>query len=104
VQTIKSIARRRWREDDPSRRFSWYEPIRDPDALRRAVHYALRRPGVFLNTTSDATLLPLVLEAASDFDASAFDEDAVRDDGDRLGVEPLFVRGLSDEVLLPAAK
>ncbi len=25
MQTIKAIARRRWRDDDPSKRFSWYE-------------------------------------------------------------------------------
>jgi aryl-alcohol dehydrogenase-like predicted oxidoreductase len=106
VQTIKSIALRRWRDDDPSKRFSWYEPIREAEALRRAVHFVLRRPGVFLNTTSDATLLPLVLEAARDFDPAApgsSDED-MRTDAERLAVEPLFVRDLSDDVLLPAAR
>lgn len=106
VQTIKSIARRRWRDDDPSRRFSWYEPIREPEALRRAIHFVLRKPGVFLNTTSDATLLPLVFEAARDFDAAAPEssDDDVRRDDERLGVEALFVRNVSDGVLLPAAK
>ena len=106
VQTIKSIARRRWREDDTTKRFSWYEPIREPDALRRAVHFVLRRPGVFLNTTSDATLLPLILEAARDYQVSeeATLDAALARDAEDLAIEPLFVHGFSDDVLLPAGK
>lgn len=97
VQTIKAIARRRWREDDPARRFSWYMPIRDPDALKRAVDYVLCRPGLFLNTTSDATLLPAVFEAASTR-ADAPADSAMARDQKEFGVEPLFVRGISDDV------
>src|SRR5271170_4481220 len=55
TQTIKSVARRRWLNGE--RKFSWYEPLRDHDALRRAVHFVLSRPGLFVNTSSDATLL-----------------------------------------------
>ncbi len=100
VQTIKSVARRRWREDDTSKRFSWYEPIRDPEALRRAVHWVLSRPGVFLNTSSDATLLRAILEAANEFDpaASADVAESVAADADQLELEPLFVRGVSDTI------
>lgn len=97
VQTIKSVARRRWREGDSSKRFSWYEPIRDPEALQRAVHWVLARPGVFLNSSSDATLLPAILEAASAVGARPSD-DAMRDDAERLAVEPLFVRDVSDRI------
>jgi aryl-alcohol dehydrogenase-like predicted oxidoreductase len=100
MQTIKSVARRRWREHDDSRRFSWYEPIRDPDALRHAVHWVLARPHTFLNTSSDATLLRATLEAARDFDASAAAgiADAVARDAAALEAEPLFVRGESDTI------
>ncbi|MFU8814156.1 MAG: aldo/keto reductase [Pseudomonadales bacterium] len=100
MQTIKSVARRRWRDDDDSRRLSWYEPIRDPDALRRAVHWVLARPGVFLNTSSDATLLRATLEAARDFDPGAAAQLAteVAEDAGRLDLEPLFVRGVSDVI------
>ena len=100
IQTIKSVARRRWREDDASRRLSWYEPIRDPDALRRAVHWVLARPGVFLNTSSDATLLRATLEAARDFDPQAAARVAaeVAEDARELDLEPLFVRGVSDTI------
>ncbi len=64
VQTIKSIARRRWTEET-SRRYSWYEPLRDLDAIARGVNYILSKPQLFLNSSSDATLLPTILEAAA---------------------------------------
>jgi aryl-alcohol dehydrogenase-like predicted oxidoreductase len=64
VQTIKAIARRRWQEE-PERRFSWYEPLRDADPIARGVRYVLSNPQLFLNSTSDATLLETVLEAAA---------------------------------------
>lgn len=63
VQTIKSIARGRWR-DDETRRFSWYDPLTDPEPIARAVRFVLSDPQLFLNTTSDARLLPLLVEAA----------------------------------------
>ncbi len=100
MQTIKSIARRRWREGDQAKKFSWYEPIRDEAALTRAVHWTLSRPGIFLNTSSDATLLPLVLKAASEFDESRAEDIAaeVAADARALDMEPLFVRGVSDSI------
>ena len=96
VQTIKSLARRRWGEGTGPRR-SWYEPITEPDAIRRAVHFVLARPGLFLNSSSDATLLRPLLEAASEpVEAPALL--ALEDDVARLGLEPLFVRGVSDAI------
>lgn len=92
VQTIKAIARRRWRDDDPSRRLSWYEPLRDPAAIDRAVRFVLTEPDLFLNTTSDATVLPTVLEAASRLDgpiAAPTDEELAGDIDDH-GMEPIF--------------
>ncbi|MGH0034741.1 MAG: aldo/keto reductase [Myxococcota bacterium] len=96
VQTIKSIARRRW-DGPPERAFSWYEPLRDPAAIRRAVHFVLARPGLFLNTSSDATLLRATLEAASEpIDAPT--DRAMRTDTESLGIAPLFVRDVAEEV------
>ena len=97
VQTIKSVARRRWQPDDPAKRFSWYEPIRDPQALRRAVHWVLSRPGLFLNSSSDATLLEATLAAAAEVGARPSDTE-MSADARRLGVEPLFVRDVSDRI------
>jgi aryl-alcohol dehydrogenase-like predicted oxidoreductase len=101
VQTIKSIARRRWRPDSAARRFAWYEPLADPEAIRRAVHFVLALPGVFLNSSSDATLLRIVLEAARDFDARRDadpDTDLLRADIVTHGMEPIFVKGVSDQI------
>jgi aryl-alcohol dehydrogenase-like predicted oxidoreductase len=97
VQTIKAIARRRWTEADSDKRFSWYKPIREPEALRRAVAYVLGRPGLFLNTTSDATLLPAVF-AAADSALEVPGDEAMAADQAELGIEPLFVRDVSDDV------
>jgi aryl-alcohol dehydrogenase-like predicted oxidoreductase len=49
VQTIKSITRAPW-GDRPHTAATWYEPLRDPGAIDRAVHWVLGRPGMFLNT------------------------------------------------------
>ncbi len=95
-QTIKSVARRRW-QDETERRFSWYEPLRDPAAIHRGVHFVLGRPGLFLTSSSDATILPHILEAAADavqVPASA----ALDADVERFTMEPLFVRGESDQI------
>ena len=96
MQTIKAIARRRWPDGD-LRRFSWYEPIRDAEALRRAVHYVLARPGVFLNSSSDASLLPALLAAAEEPLAVPSARE-LEDDIARLAMAPLFVRGVSDSI------
>jgi len=96
MQTIKSIARRRWQgEDGP--RYSWYEPLREPGALKRGVDYVLARPGVFLNTSSDATLLRQTLEAANAGPQQPSDN-ALRQDVAAHQMEPLFVRGISDSI------
>ena len=94
IQTIKSVARRRWQPDDTtSRRFSWYEPLRDRDALRRAVHFTLSRPHLFLNTSSDATLLGDTLAAAGEVTSRPSDA-ALAADTEKLGIAPLFEPGL----------
>ena len=101
LQTIKSIARRRWQESDDSRKFSWYEPLRDDEAIARAVSYVLSQPGLFLNSSSDATLLRKTLGAADQFkdlESSADLHNALRADREGFELEPLFVRGISDSI------
>lgn len=88
IQTIKSIARRRWPEA-PERRYSWYEPIDDPEALTRAVNWVLAEPDVFLNTSSDARLLPAAIEAAAAVIERPTDEQ-MSADATRLGITALF--------------
>ncbi len=88
VQTIKSIARRRWAEA-PAQRFSWYEPIEDDEALARAVNYVLARPQLFLNTSSDARLLSAAVDAAT-AELKAPTDEELEADALRLGITPLF--------------
>lgn len=88
AQTIKSVARGRWGDTgDP--KFSWYEPLDDPAAIGRAVRYVLGSEDLFLNTTSDARLLPVILAAAAG--SLTVPADAEMDaDIDRFGITPLF--------------
>jgi aryl-alcohol dehydrogenase-like predicted oxidoreductase len=88
VQTIKSVARRRWREG-AGQQYSWYEPLAEGDALVRAVRYVLGRAGLFLNTSSDARLLRPTLEAASAGGPVPTDEEMAAD-VERHEIEPLF--------------
>jgi aryl-alcohol dehydrogenase-like predicted oxidoreductase len=88
VQTIKAVARRRWMGDDGPRA-SWYEPLRDGAAVRRAVHFVLSRQQLFLNTSSDPALLRPILEAASSVDGAPAD-DELRADVEAFGMQPLF--------------
>ncbi len=97
VQTIKSVARRRWPEDHEGPRFAWYEPLRDPDAVRRAVHFVLAREGLFLNSSSDATLLRATLDAASEVPeapaAASMEADVAA-----FEMQPLFGEGVRDTI------
>lgn len=105
MQTIKSIARRRWKPEDPSKRFSWYEPVKETEPLTRMVHWVLDQPDVFLNTSSDATLLPLILVAASQYasanrspEAKADLDNRLKGDAVAMEMEPIFIRGISDSI------
>jgi len=96
LQTIKSLARRRWQATDGPK-FSWYEPLTDGGAIRRAVHWVLSRDDVFLNSSSDARILEPTLFAAKEMIEGPTDQDMQRD-SDSFAIEPLFERGLSDAI------
>jgi hypothetical protein len=89
VQTIKSIARRRWSPDSTRPHFAWYEPLPEGDALTRAVAYVLANPQLFLNSSSDATRLDAIIAAAQGDHTAPRDADL---EADVAGLEmmPLF--------------
>jgi len=89
VQTIKSIAYRPWMGRQHTHAV-WYEPLEDQQDIDRAVHWVLKRQGLFLNTVGDIHLLPRVLDAASRFQAGTPDEE-MQAMVARLAMEPLFV-------------
>ena len=66
VQTIKGIARGPW-GDQPQNYHTWYAPLSEQADIDAAVAWVLRRPNVFLNTTSDLGLLRKTLAAAERF-------------------------------------
>ena len=101
MQTIKSIAARRWQDDDEEKRFSWYRPITDADAIKRAIDFVLSRENLFVNTSSDATLLERSLDAIAQPTAEV-DLALLAEDAQRFGVEALFVRDVSDDVIISA--
>jgi aryl-alcohol dehydrogenase-like predicted oxidoreductase len=89
VQTIKSITRAPW-GDRPQTAATWYEPLREPAAIDRAVHWVLGRPGLFLNTVGDIEVLPMVLDAASRFRERPSDA-VMQEIVARQAMEPMFV-------------
>lgn len=97
VQTIKSVARRRWRPEDTSEHRSWYEPLARDEQVGRAVQFVLGRPQLFLNSSSDTRLLRTILTAASQ--AASVPADAyMRADADSAGIEPLFDGGVLERI------
>ncbi len=92
VQTIKSIAYKPWMGRKHTRDV-WYEPLEDQQDIDMAVHWVLKRTGIFLNTVGDIHLLPRVLDAASRFqpDSPAPTDEQMQALVTRLGMEPLFV-------------
>src|SRR5438094_7266231 len=87
-QTIKSISRAPW-DGRTQTAATWYEPLRDQPDIDLAVHWVLSRPGVFLNTVGDITLLPKVLDAAHRFESKPPDE-ALEELTTRRKLVPLF--------------
>ena len=92
VQTIKSIAYKPWMGRQHTRD-TWYEPLEDQQDIDVAVHWVLKRPGIFLNTIGDIHLLPKVLDAASRFQegSSVPTDEQMQALVARLGMVPLFV-------------
>jgi len=88
VQTIKSISLAPW-DGRPQTAATWYEPLREQRDIDLAVHWALSRPGVFLNTAGDVRLLPKVLDAARRFESQPADE-AMEELINRRQLVPLF--------------
>ena len=71
------------------RRRTWYEPLTEQDDIDLAVHWVLGRPGIFLNTVGDITLLPKALDAASRYESRPPDA-AMNGLAERRGLVPLF--------------
>src|SRR6266542_3276161 len=74
LQTIKSLAWRRW-ESRPKTASTWYEQLRDQPDIDLAVHCVLGRPQAFLLTSGNVEILPRLLDAAERFERRPSDEE-----------------------------
>jgi aryl-alcohol dehydrogenase-like predicted oxidoreductase len=66
VQTIKAITRGPWGSLERTHS-TWYQPLTEQADIDKAVGWVIGRPGLFLNTVGDTTLVPKVFDAASRF-------------------------------------
>ena len=73
LQTIKSLARRRW-DGRAATAATWHEPLREQADIDLAAHWVLGRPEAFLLTTGDVEILPRLLDAAERFHERPTDE------------------------------
>ncbi len=89
MQTIKGITLGPWNEKEHTHG-TWYEPLVEQAEIDRAVHWVLGRPGIFLNTAGDLTLLPKILDAAARHASRPGDAD-MRELVRQRGMAPLFV-------------
>jgi aryl-alcohol dehydrogenase-like predicted oxidoreductase len=89
LQTIKSLARRRW-DGRTATAATWYEPLREQADIDPAVHWVLGRPEAFLLTTGDVEILPRLLDAAERFERRPPEEE-MAGLAERSASEPLFV-------------
>ena len=89
VQTIKALSKGPW-GDKPKTHTTWYEPFSTQAEIDLAVQWVLSRPGVFLNTVGDTTLLPMVLAAAERMD-TAVSQATITEKMSRFKMNPLFV-------------
>jgi aryl-alcohol dehydrogenase-like predicted oxidoreductase len=89
MQTIKSIALGPW-DGRVQTAGTWYEPLTDPADIELAIHWALGREGVFVNTVGDVNLVPYVLAAAEEFSGVRPSDQEMNALVERRSVRPLF--------------
>ncbi len=90
VQTIKSIARRPWKDRPKTYNTYFYEPLDTQEAIDKAVHWALGLPDSFLITAGDMQVLPKILDAASRFKKRPSDAKMAAD-AKQFDIQPIFV-------------
>ena len=104
LQTIKAVARRRWAQGHEPGRRCWYEPIEEPDAFERAIHFVLGRESLFLSSSSDLVIFARTLAAAASWaeGSGVPSDEAMREALARIDAQPLFLPGLDEVGRAPA--
>lgn len=88
MQTIKSLAAGQWGEKQRTTR-TWYEPLSEQNDVDRAVHWVLGQKQVFLNSSSDLSLLAKILDATERYESSPPDAEMEAMVA-RVAMSPLF--------------
>jgi len=73
VQMIKTATRRPYAEGERTHA-TWYKPFETQPEIDLAIHWAMGREGLFINTAGDIHVLPKVLDAAKRFAGAPSDE------------------------------
>ena len=96
VQTIKSAARRLWHDNEERDRPTWYKPLEQKEEIEKATHWVMGNKDVFLVTTGDPEITPLILEAADNFEPGARPTEEEMDELVKAaGMEPLWPGGIA---------
>lgn len=88
VQTIKALSKGSW-GDKPKTHSTWYEPMSRPEEINLAMQWVLSRPGIFVNTVGDTSLLEMVLQAAAQVD-TAVSQATLTEKMKDIDMDPLF--------------
>ena len=89
VQTIKAISRRPWKDRPRTHNTYFYQPLESQEAIDRAVHWSLGLADTVLITAGDMELLPMILDAASRFEARPSDVE-MGAMVEELDIQPIF--------------
>lgn len=75
IQSIKSIARKTWNNQQKAYNTYFYEPLVNQNAIDKMVHWSLGLKDNFLVTAGDVELLPKILDAATRFKKQPSDKE-----------------------------
>lgn len=89
VQTIKSVARRPWKDQAKTFNTYFYEPLENQDAIEKSVHWALGLRDGFVITAGDIQLLPKMLDAAYRYEKPPSDA-KMKEIVDEYDIQPIF--------------
>jgi aryl-alcohol dehydrogenase-like predicted oxidoreductase len=89
VQTIKSVARRPWKDQAKTFNTYFYEPLEDQDAIEKSIHWALGLQDSFVITAGDIQLLPIMLDAAFRYEKPP-SEVKMKEIADKYDTQPIF--------------
>jgi aryl-alcohol dehydrogenase-like predicted oxidoreductase len=90
VQTIKSVARRRWADPEARPLNTWYEPVQEQRHIDNAVQWVLGNWPVFLITAGEVTVFAKILDAAARLEKAPSDAEMTQM-AETLDMQPMWL-------------